>query len=433
MLKNTTKFNWLNILLLCFYVFIWLFTTLHLLAFGAGESKNTLEKFSVILPDIFLLIIFFVACYVYSTEKMNFFRIKNLTSFDKLFISFFLFNTILGFLISMNLKLSIYGFRITYLPMLFYFIGRVYGNNTIHIEKLLHKLFLIFAFFGAIGLVIYFGMSDFQSKMMSMTGYQPTSYFILRMTSILWTPVLFGFLMALTLVYFYFRILTLKKWIDYLFFCICWVCLFLTVSRGPILAFTSVFLLMTFFYKEWKYSFLTVVAIIISTFIVNTIIFRGAVSLLWIFQSAADTASFSDGVTRVMRWKISLHDLSQQPWGFGLGKAGATAYRFLLQRPVPCAPYSTDGWYLKLACESGIQGMLFYFILFGFYFLQAGKYVLKNKPSLITFIFSAFLLVSIHEAASNTLDYYPFITIYWLLLGYSINFIFPRNNGQLPA
>ena len=419
----------LNLVIPVFVIFLWSFTTLHLLLFGSDNSSGFIENLAVIMPDLFLLFVFVYGFLVYRNEGMSFIRVSHATVYDKIFLAYFIISLLQGLLLSLDLKLSIYGFRITYLPMIFYFLGRVYaGTAPNQFAILLKRIFFIFVCFAIAGLVIYFAMPGFQNKMMEMTGYPAASYFILRMTSVLWTPVLFGFLMAMALVYYYFRILTEKKYINYLFFSICWICLFLTVSRGPILAFLLLFLIMSFFFRNWRASGLALGSMVLSTFIVNTIIFKGAVSLLWIFQSAADTASFSDGVTRVMRWKISLHDLSQQPWGFGLGKAGATAYRFLLERPVPSAPYSTDGWYLKLACESGIQGLLAYLIIGLIYFFRSVKFAIRNKNSIVVLALAMFILVSIHAVPSNTLDYHPFISIYWLIIGYSAGFIFTKEN-----
>ena len=120
--------------------------------------------------------------------------------------------------------------------------------------------------------------------------------------------------------------------------------------------------------------------------------------------------------------------------GDGLGKSGHVAARFsdplqgqnaAVSSKVSIA--STDGWYLKLANETGIWGLFSYFILSGTLFIVSIKYMIKNSFGLYSFLFTLFVIVNIENITSNVLDFYLFSYLYWFLLGVMIFYLKLKN------
>jgi hypothetical protein len=416
------SFPFLKDLILFLTVFTWLFPSLRMLTIGSAEMKNFSEAIVTLLPDIILLCVLILGFVMQYRQSGKMGLPGGLKLFDKIFIAFFVSNVVLGIVLSMEPKLIAHGFRITYLPMLFYFIGRIYMGQEAVFGRLLHGIFFWFGICAVVGLVIYFGFRDFNLYMVSLTGYVESEYFIPRMSSILWTPVLFGAMMAFGGAYAYYQMGTRGHWLSYALFTVFVTCLFLTVSRGPIIAFLGGFIILTLIIRKWKVMAAAVLLVTASISLIIIIIPESASTLKWIFTSTGDTITLADGVSRVNRWEVSFADFRERPWGYGLGKAGATAFRFLRDSDIPSAPYTTDGWLLKMACETGVYGLLSYLVMCGIYFFQAVKEILKQRFSFITLAIAFFLMVNAQLIVSNTLDFHPYITIYWLVIGYSVNF-----------
>ena len=83
----------------------------------------------------------------------------------------------------------------------------------------------------------------------------------------------------------------------------------------------------------------------------------------FIASSTAETIMIKKGLSRVDLWLGAFNDFINNPMGYGLGKAGHVAVRFFGKLSNEAATYSTDGWYLKLANETGIWGLFSYFTL----------------------------------------------------------------------
>lgn len=406
-------------IIISFIFFVCLFPTIRLLILGSGESKNGLEYVISLLPELLILLLysFIVLIYFYG-DKRKF----KLSSFDYCFLFFIFSNVFLGFILSNDLKISIYGFRATYLAMFFYFVGRYfsgYGDDTV--TSLIEKIFNWFVLLSVVGIVIHFGFGAVEKKMIELTGHEQYIYFVPRETSLFWTPVLFGTIMAITLLYFCYKLFSAPDKVSYFFFLLVFVSLFLSISRGPIIGFLIGFIVLSFIYRKWKTSGLLLLIMIVASLILSMILMGNLKMPIWIFTSAADTMSMTEGVTRVNRWQVSLNDFLKRPWGYGLGKAGETAFRFFIKSKTPAAVYSTDGWFMKMACETGVYGIVSYLIICGIYFFKCLNYIRANPATLVSFVFVLFLMVNAQNIVANTLDFHPYIGIYWLLIGFSIN------------
>jgi len=416
MLKNKDNFfNVLNLgrFYLLFLVCICIFPTIRLLLIGGKEFQNIYEFIITAFPDI-LLLLFTLFSLVVTIKGNNF----NFYFFDKLFIFFILFNTFYGFILSKNIFISLQGFRVTYLSMIFYFTGRIFSLKNF--EFLCKKIFNWLFIFGIIGLIMHFSFRKFELYLISLSGNHESAYFIPRIGSFVLTPVLFSTLMTITLLYFYYRLLKENKKQLYIVILILWISILLSFSRGPIIAFLISFIFISIMSKDWKKSLIVLGIIIIVSSIGAYLLVGSFMPVEWLFSSTVDTLSFGEGITRVELWRHSIHDFIQKPFGYGLGHAGVTAIRFLKGTNITAAVYTSDGWFLKIACETGIPGLISYFAVFAIFFFK-GLHSVKNKFSIFTFIFAVFLMINAQCIVANTLDFYPYMTLYWLLIGFFVN------------
>jgi hypothetical protein len=417
---NSSFFTLKNIgaILLVFFIYICISPAVRLLLIGGGEMKNIAEFVLTALPDFLFMVVAVIG--LIGWFKGNRFEI---VFFDKVVFMFILFNTVYGFVLSRNVFISAQGFRITYLPVIFYFIGRAFSSNKSISEKVAGNIFSWFMVFGVIGLILHFAFRSMEVHLIELSGHLQTAYFIPRIGSLVLMPVLFATMMAMAALYFYFRVLKGGDIWHYIAIAILWSCIFLAVSRGPIMAFLISFLFFTFFFKQWKRSLAVFGIICLVSSFWSYILVGSFAPIAWLFSSAADTLEFGAGITRVELWKRSIHDFMTHPWGYGLGHAGVVAIRFLKGTDTPAAVYTSDGWFLKILCETGIPGLASYLFLCGVFFFKGIRFIFKDKSSFFTLVFAVFLMINAQCIVGNTLDFYPYVAVYWLLLGFAVNFM----------
>jgi len=415
----------LNKLIFIFFVFICLFPSIRLLLIGSHPMSNIYESIITMLPDIFLTGIFIYVFWLFLINRKYSEKPFKMEILDWVILLFFLSNTIVGFIESNDFKLASRGFRITYYPVLFYFCGRyfIYPEQSLQL-RIIDKIFFLFVIIAIIGIIIYFIFPSIELYMNTLSGYHQSEYFIRRMASILWTQLLFATLMAFASVYYYYLILTKNNLKSYIYFSILVFAITLSVSRGAIIASFIGYLILTIFFRKWKRSFIAA-GIVVALFILVSFYATGDFKFfLWVFSSSFHTMSMDDNITRVNRWKVSFIDVFEHPLGYGLGKAGATAFRFLKDGRVPSAPFSTDGWYLKLANETGLVGLITYLIFILCYLWISLKNLIRNYDNIAIYIFSIFILINMENIVCNTLDFYPFIILFWFLIGLSANLFY---------
>jgi len=423
--KNIYSLKYLAWLLFGFFIYINFAPSLRLVLVGGQEAKTAYEFLITALPDIFFLLIILFSIAVY--YKGARFR---LTRFDWIIIFYLVFNIIYGSILSGNLFISAQGFRVTYLSMLFYFVARLFSSEGEQgtSGKLLLNVFWFYALFVIAGLILHFGFADFEKSLIKTNGNIQSAYFIARMGSFILMPVVFATIVSFACSYFYYRLLNNGAWWNYIFIAILWTGIFLSVSRGPIISFLIAFITLTILSRKWVKALGTLFLITVISGLLSWILIGSLSPLAWLFSSAFDTLSMGEHITRVGLWIKSLHDFQQRPFGYGLGHAGVTAVRFLKHTNIPAAVYTTDGWYLKLACETGIPGLLSYLILFGSFFYAGAKYIRNNGFTFFSFIFTLAVMINAQNIVENVLDFYPYIALYWFILGLSQQWIGQRQS-----
>jgi hypothetical protein len=408
-------------LLLSFFIFGTLFPTLRILIVGSQTSINIASYLFSILPEFMAVIVLFYSYLVFHHNSI----ILKLHFFDWAIIGFSLSNVLIGTFLAKNLLLSMYGIRMSYFPIIFYFIFR-FGNLDLMLNTL-NNIFKWFFIVGIIGIILYFGFYNQMLVMIQKTNPLIAEYFIVRMTSVFWSPVLFSTIMVTTFAYFYHRFLVKSEWYHYFVLGFVWLCVLLSVTRGGLIVLFIGFVFLSLLHKKWMLSFRVFVLFFFIFVIVGYYISSPLVFLIWIISSASDAITLKKGVTRVDLWIKAFESFKTQPFGLGLGKAGHVATRFFSDNPEKAAIYSTDGWYLKLANETGIWGLLSYFFLSIYFFvIFLKKNILVILDFKYSWIFAVFIMVNVQNLVSNVLDFYLFSFFYWGLLGLSFNIIYNK-------
>lgn len=410
-----------------FFVFQSLFVSLRLLIIGSGASNNWFDFLISSLPEVFALFVFFIAL-LNGRDQID---LKNFSLLDKIIVGFIVSNILLGVILAGNLKLSMYAIRMSYFPMIFYFVARFgKGFNKELVEKYIHKIIVWYVFVAGIGLFMYFFLPDFVRFMTLKTVAVEAEYYIKRMGSLFWTPVVFASFVSVSVLYFYYKLLHKENIWHYLVFGLLWCCLFLSVSRGAFIATMIGCLVLSVIYKKYvvflkSFAFLLLAVVILGIFepkIYNVVLF--------IADSTKDTVMVKSGLSRVELWKAAYQDFLNKPMGYGLGKAGHVAARFYGKFSHEAAVSSTDGWYLKIANETGVWGLLSYCTLVIVFIAQSIRYLKKNFNTFYTYFFIVFLMVGIQNIVSNVNDFYSFSCLYWLFIGISQNIYLSWRNEK---
>ena len=396
-----------------FFVFLAFFPTIRILAVGTSSSSNILEFFVSSLPEVCFLVVL-----IFSAKQFRKTGFETKHFLDKLFFLYVLYNILVGILVANDLIISIYAIRLTYLPMLIYFIASFSRLEFHTFEIILEKIFTFFVWLGIIGLVLYFLVPDVQNYFLrKATNGIIAEYFIIRFTSILWTPVVFSSIATASIIYWFFRFLMDNRRIYVLYLAILFLCLFLSVSRGAMIALVFCILLIGVLKMDWK-KLLLVLLLQISMFSVVGFYISNPIEFgAWIIKSSKETVEMKEGVTRVDLWQKSNKNIYKYPFGLGLGNAGHVAARFHSKDNSRVSTCSTDGWYLKLLLETGYIALAFYIAISLLVFWQWWRHFRKFGFDILTFIFVLGCAVNIQNIVSNVLDFYMFSYLYWFIFG----------------
>jgi hypothetical protein len=416
-------------LIISLFVFLCVFPTLRYIVVGK-DSITFFDYLFSALPDILSAAVIFIV-------PLNYFinhKTLSLSKYDKLFFGYFLFTIIYGCILNHDIKSCLLGFKLSCMPMLFYFVGRYLENkNSNFTEQYLKPIFTLFAIIGIIGFCLYFFVPGFNLEIIENISGVLNQYLIVRMTSIFWTPVVFGTAMGFTLLYFVHQYFTLDRVskLIWIFIVFSWFGLVLSVSRGPIICYVLAQFGMFFILKN-KAKSIRITLILIGLYIISIffaslqqqMLYNGGnfFSLFYnmvnfTVKSAAETATMEGSLTRVELWRRSWIDFVNQPWGYGLGKSGHIAWRLFKDSNIPSSPYSTDGWYLKLLGETGIPGAIYFVILLGYFTIaiKKSKLIFDSETTVLILIF---LFVLLQNVVSNVFDYYCIAPLFFMLLGY---------------
>ncbi|TSJ45674.1 O-antigen ligase family protein [Fluviicola chungangensis] len=402
------------------------FPSARLLVVGSGHAAGLDLVFGLIPELLFVLIL------VWSLTRFLQDPDRQTHLLDKLVIAYFLFNILIGVYLAHDLKASLYGFRLTYLPMLGYFVCSYYWDKEADLERIFRGFFRILVLIAVIGLIIYFIFPEIHLYFHRIaSGNQPIVMAFkgfIRMTSILWTPVVFAMLMLAGFIYWTYRYLKTGNNFALVFSLIMVNAVFLSVSRGPMITSAVAFVLLLFLGKRNQLKWI-ISGIILFEIAILTLFEKQFIPLMkWVFVSSKQTATLETSNTRVSLWTDVIHSIKHDPMGLGLGKAGHTAVQLFPPNTPGVSFASTDGWYFKLMIETGIPALVLYLAMALIFFVAMIKYISKNRFDFVTVIFTIFVVTGLVNIVSNVLDFYLFAYLYWFLLGI---FVFKlKQNGN---
>ena len=420
-----------------FYIaFACLFPTVRTLTIGPDASASIGEYIFSVLPSIILGCLILFAAYILFKDKIQ----LKFTLTDWAVLAFFIINVVFGFLVSDDILVSIYGFRMTYFPVLAYFIFRFLPMPYINIKQLISGIIWILAAVAVIGIILYFFFYNEMVWMIEYTGGIVGIYFKTRMTSIFWTPVVFGTFMMAGFLYSFYRILKEKNTIWYILFAVFWICVLMSGSRGAIGAAVIGFLILMIVAFNFK-KILIPSLLILVIFALNVLYMTDTIKvenvqnkqesqkqegkpqkyIEWMVESSVETVSMKEDVSRVILWKQAILNFKEKPFGYGLGKSGHVASRFFTTESENVDVYATDGWFLKILNETGIIGLTSFLFFAAVFFIKSIQFLIRKKDLLYLFIFALFMVVNAQNIVSNVLDFFLFAPMFWLFIGIAEN------------
>lgn len=407
---NYLKSNQLSV----FLSLLVFFPTARLLVIGSDHATG-LGLLIGLIPEILFvfILVWFLASAIRDTNRKT-------HLLDKLVIGYFLFNIIVGFYLAHDLKASLYGFRLSYLPMLGYFVCSYYWDKKADIERIFHRLFQVLVLAAVIGFIIYFFLPGVGLYFHKLTTDKPVAMAFVgfvRMTSIFWTPVVFAMLMLSAFCYWTYRYLKTGNVLELIFSIITINAVFLSASRGPMIASFVAFVLLLCFSKIRKFKLLIAGVFFCELLVLYLFVGQFTELMEWVFISSKQTASLEASNSRVSLWADVMHSVQHNPMGLGLGKAGHTAVQLFPPNTPGVSFASTDGWYFKLMIETGIPALVFYLVVSLIFFISMIRYIRRTGLDFVSVIFAVFVVTGLVNMVSNALDFYMFSYLYWFLLG----------------
>lgn len=390
------------------------YPTIRLLTIGSEHASG----FSIVIgliPELLfsIVLLFFLSSLIKDKER-------KIHLFDKVIIVYFLFNILVGSYLSHDLKASLYGFRLTYLPMLAYFVGSYYWDKKVDFDKLFHGFFKLLVFVAIIGFIIYFFFPEIHvyfHKIMTDKPIVMAFKGFVRMTSIFWTPVVFAMIMLSAFCYWTYHYLKTGNLFTLLFSLITINAVFFSVSRGPMIASFFVLMILLFLGKNRKFKLILVGFILFELVIFYLFVPQFSQLMEWVFISSRQTVGLDSNNTRVGLWADVINSIEHNPMGLGLGKAGHTAVQLFPPNTPGVSFSSTDGWYFKLMIETGIPALIMYLGIALMFFIRMIQYIRKQAFDFVSVIFTVFVAAGLVNIVSNALDFYLFSYLYWFLLG----------------
>ena len=390
------------------------FPTIRLLAIGSSHVSG----FSLLLGLLPEILFSVIACFGFISIVKD--QNRKIHLLDKIVLVYFLFNVIVGMCLSQDLLASVYGFRLTYLPMIGYFICSFYWDKGVNIEKLFHGIFKLLVLVAVLGFIIYFIFPKLLFYFNELATDKPVAMSFpgfVRMTSILWTPVVFAILMLTAFCYWTYRYFKNGSIWELIYMLITVNAVFFSVSRGSMISSCVVFLLLIALGKNWKFKMIATGFILLEILIFYLFVPQFAELMEWVFISSKQTVGLETSNSRVSLWGDVINSIKYNPMGIGLGKAGHAAVQLFPPGTPGISFASTDGWYFKLMIETGIPALILYLVMSLFFFISMIRYLIRNGLDFVSVILAVMVGTGLVNLVSNALDFYMFSYLYWFLLG----------------
>lgn len=373
---------------------------------GAGESHNIFEYVFSNISDV----LFGLGIILFYREFLEGIM-KNWKLFG-IWIVLVLLGSEVSYINSGHqLKVVVFGLKLTYLPFLVYFIGNSVNDEEREKMKFNYFIFVLIYCILSIGFHLFY--FDFEKKVIISNEHLVGEYFIPRTGGFLFTPAPFAMMLSIAAFFGTIHFLFSKNslWTTTMQLFILFTGMAYSVTRVGLMGFLVVFILILFVYKIKDIK--KILSVILLYFFSLLIVFQSVKPILWMFFSSKETITISEGVTRAELWKRSWKSFQEKPiLGYGIGMAGAGAVRHFKESPDKAAVYTTDGWYLKVLNEVGIVGTILFLIILYLIVLP----IIKNY-TLFPFEISLILFFLISAVFNNSFDFFPLNMLFYYLLG----------------
>lgn len=398
-----------------FFIFLLFFPTFRLLILGSGHASGVGLVVSLLPEIVFCSIVFLWAKQLIQAKD------RKIMLIDKLVFCYLVLNVALGIYLAQHVKASLYGFRLTYLPMLAYFLASFYQSKEVSLEKSLNLFFKFLVFIALIGIVIYFFLPQIHVYFHHLTtdkGIAKADARIVRMTSLFWTPVVFGMMMLSGFLYWLYSYYSRGKTTDLIYAGIVCFALIFSISRGPIIAAIPGFIILSVYARNLRRMLAIIGVVSVNVILISYLTYENGTTLFsWILSSANETLTLTKDDTRVGLWKKVVYSLQHHPMGLGLGRAGHAAVQNFTPGTKNVSFESTDGWYLKLMIETGVLALVSYLTISFSFFIKLIQFNCKKTLNWNGFVLALFVATGLVNVVSNANDFYLFSYVYWLLLG----------------
>lgn len=384
-----------------------------MLFIGKDAAQGAVEYFISAIPDLMILLpIAFLKWRFIKNPDWKF-----ISRLDVILVGVVFLNLLLGSILSGEAKLIILGVRLTYIPIGFYFLARLmYSVDFFELlKKFLSIMMYWFTLVAGFGLLMYYVFPEADNQLNEWVGGQQGEYFIKRLNSIFYSPTVNGMFCCMAAVYYLLESFKKSSPLNLFLLSVNFWALLLTVSRGGIIAFFLIIIILIIQNRSWKNIGISLSTLTVVFFLALYSVGLTLSNFSWIFTSTAETIGLEENVSRVELWKRTFNDFKERPLGYGIGKSGWIAYRYLKGTDTESAYLATDGWYLKVANETGIFGLVSFLTLLAFFFFRfLSKIKLRDDQLFLFLILLAVILVNL---VSNVLDYFMFNAIFWFFMG----------------
>lgn len=337
--------------------------------------------------------------------------------------------------ISPDWVLSLYGARLTYLPMTFFAIGLMLPASSGLVRRIAWYVANLAGLSALFGLTLTYGFPAYWLDVIAFSsqerGWGQDAFARAggyRMTGTLIDPVSFGFLSALGVISYTCLSFRAKSWARWgaaagaiLSLATCG----LSLTRGAwLMVAVGMTITALLAIRNWTHLAKAGMALIlISTglwFAAPEHMVSQAEERLGLTWERTITEGNSQ---REQMWNDAIDGFFRNPLGFGLGAVGHMAGRFP-GRLRPETPLVTDGWYFKLAAEGGaplvVSFVLFQGVLLLTLWGRLRRAVDSDQRSLVIIVGSVFAGASAMAIGCNLWDLYFASHLMWFLAGLGV-------------
>lgn len=362
-------------------------------------------------------------------------------SFVALTVLFIFIAGLLSSLFASDLVSVAYGFRQTYLPIIFFFVGLHLGRDWIEVERLWILLVVVFAGVALSGVVLSFVFPEYWTSLYLRDAGNSRDWGLeaisreggLRMTGATLDPVVFGSLCVWGGALAFSALFTSTSRRDSLLFgfsfVTCQVGTVLSLSRGAWLGAAITTLICLLFNGRWltsiRFGLLVFGFAVLAVAIIDTVNVEEITAVFDILTRTVDKTVSEGNQQRQEQFDGVLGNLPTRILGNGLGDAGHVGERFSSGGMTDSGyPHITDGWYLKLLAEGGVPLFLAFsaYLVSSFVRMARALAICKfsRRRALLSTLFGIHLATVTQAFVSNVWDLYYMSQLLWLFSGMAV-------------